>query len=97
MQAPPVHLLLGVENEIAIHGESIEMYRKVAELNDLAHALDPTRPTTLANLYCVRNNSQLNQITDMVGYNIYYGWYYGKLTDYGPFWINSTPTTLPCR
>lgn len=75
----------GIENEIAIHGESIEMYRKVAELNDLAHALDPTRPTTLANLYCVRNNSQLNQITDMVGYNIYYGWYYGKLTDYGPF------------
>ena len=74
-----------MENEIAIHGESIEMYRKVAELNDLAHALDPTRPTTLANLYCVRNNSQLNQTTDMVGYNIYYGWYYGKLTDYGPF------------
>lgn len=75
----------GLENEIAIHGESLEMYRKVAELNAYAHKLDAHRPTTLANLYCVRNNSQLNQITDMVGYNIYYGWYYGKLTDYGPF------------
>ena len=75
----------GLENEIAIHGESLEMYRKVAELNTYAHDLDAHRPTTLANLYCVRNNSQLNQITDMVGYNIYYGWYYGKLTDYGPF------------
>ena len=75
----------GVENEIAIQGESFEMYRKVNELNDLAHTLDSTRPTTLANLYCVRNNSQLNRITDMVGYNIYYGWYYGKLTDYGSF------------
>lgn len=75
----------GLENEIAIHGESLEMYRKVAELNTYAHELDAHRPTTLANLYCVRNNSQLNQITDMVGYNIYYGWYYGKLTDYGPF------------
>lgn len=75
----------GLENEIAIHGESLEMYRKVEELNAFARKLDPSRPTTLANLYCVRNNSQLNQITDMVGYNIYYGWYYGKLTDYGPF------------
>lgn len=75
----------GLENEIAIHGESLEMYRKVEELHTFAQKLDPSRPTTLANLYCVRNNSQLNQITDMVGYNIYYGWYYGKLTDYGPF------------
>ena len=75
----------GLQNEIAIHGESLEMYRKVEQLNQLAKELDPARPTTLANLYCVRNNSQLNQISDMVGYNIYYGWYYGKLSDYGPF------------
>lgn len=75
----------GLQNEIAIHGESLEMYRKVEQLNQLAKTLDPTRLTTLANLYCVRNNSQLNQISDMVGYNIYYGWYYGKLSDYGPF------------
>ena len=81
----PAICFWGVENEIAIHGESLEMYRKVEELHQLVKSLDPTRPTTLANLYCVRNNSQLNQITDMVGYNIYYGWYYGKLNDYGPF------------
>lgn len=81
----PAICLWGIENEIAIHGESLEMYRKVEDLHQLAKSLDPTRPTTLANLYCVKNNSQLNQITDMVGYNIYYGWYYGKLSDYGSF------------
>lgn len=75
----------GVQNEIAMMGESLEMYRKTAELDKLVHALDPSRLSACANLYCVKNNSQLNFITDLVGYNIYYGWYYGELGDYAPF------------
>lgn len=81
----PAICFWGLQNEIAIFGETLEMYRKIEELQALARSLDDSRPTTLANLYCVKNQSQLNHISDMVGYNIYYGWYYGKLTDYGPF------------
>lgn len=75
----------GVQNEIAMMGESLEMYDGVKKLNDLAHRLDETRVTTAANLYSVRNNSQLNFITDAVGYNIYFGWYYGEMADYEGF------------
>lgn len=75
----------GIQNEIAMMGESIEMYRKTAELDKLVRKLDPGRLSACANLYCVKNSSQLNFITDMVGYNIYYGWYYGELGDYTPF------------
>lgn len=75
----------GVQNEIAMMGESLEMYRKTGELNALVKKLDPSRLSACANLYCVKNNSQLNFITDLVGYNIYYGWYYGEMEDYSSF------------
>lgn len=75
----------GIQNEIAMMGESLEMYDKVAKLNSLAKQLDPSRLTTAANLYCVKNNSQLNFIPDCIGYNLYYGWYYGEMGDYTGF------------
>ena len=75
----------GVQNEIAMMGESLEMYDGVKKLHDLARRLDENRITTAANLYSVRNNSQLNFITDAVGYNIYFGWYYGEMQDYSEF------------
>ena len=75
----------GIQNEIAMMGESLEMYRKTDELDQLARQLDASRITTSANLYCVKNKSQLNHITDMVGYNQYFGWYNGEMPDYGPF------------
>lgn len=75
----------GIQNEIAMMGESLEMYRKTQALHALAKTLDASRITAGANLYCVKNNSQLNHITDMVGYNIYFGWYYGELEEYASF------------
>lgn len=75
----------GVQNEIAMMGEHLAMYRHVRELSALAKVLDPTRLTGAANLYSVPNNSQLNFLTDAVGYNVYFGWYYGELEDYGAF------------
>jgi len=75
----------GIQNEIALMGESLEMYRKTEQLNRLVKELDPDRITASANLYTVKNNSQFNHITDMVGYNIYFGWYYGEMEKFGPF------------
>ena len=71
----------GIQNEIAMFGEGSSMYEKMGELNRLVKSLDPSRISSCANLYSVRNNSQLNQITDAVGYNIYFGWYYGEMKD----------------
>lgn len=75
----------GIQNEIAMMGESLEMYDKVEQLNTLVKQLDSTRLSTAANLYCVKNSSQLNFIPDCIGYNLYYGWYYGEMTDYAGF------------
>lgn len=75
----------GIQNEIAMAGESGEMYEKVRQLNELVKQLDPTRISAGANLYSVENDSLLNKLTDAVGYNIYFGWYYGSLTDYPAF------------
>lgn len=63
----------------------ISAHKNVARLYDLAKKLDPGRIVTCANLYPMKAQSKLNQLTDMVGYNIYFGWYYGKMQDYGPY------------
>lgn len=75
----------GLQNEIAMRGESQETYRKVLRLQELAKRLDPGRISAGANLNSVKNSSRLNTLTDAVGYNVYFGWYYGKLTDYPEF------------
>jgi beta-galactosidase len=75
----------GVQNEIAMFGEDESMYQCVKELHSLVKALDGTRLSGCANLYCVPDDSALNQITDATGYNIYYGWYYGSMEDNAVF------------
>ena len=60
------------------------------ELNQLAHDLDPTRPTTLAT--CCEQHALApgatvpitGAVTDLSGANRYFGWYYDKPSDLGP-------------
>ena len=73
----------GVQNEITIAVENESIYEKVKELEALAKALDSSRFTAQANIYSVADESPLNQLTDMVGYNLYYGWYYKEMQDLG--------------
>jgi beta-galactosidase len=59
----------------------------VADLNNLAHQQDPTRMTTLAicqGTKCPSLTSTLNQTTDLLGLNMYTGWYQGTLSGVGP-------------
>ncbi len=68
-------------------------------LNDLAHAEDPGRPTTMADC-CERfpdggsndakgvklaDHAVTTGITDTIGYNRYMGWYYNAPSEFGPF------------
>lgn len=75
----------GIQNEIAIFGENEMMYDNCQRFNRFVKKLDSSRFTTSANLYTVQNKSPLNHITDMVGYNVYFGWYYGIMQEYGSF------------
>ncbi len=83
----PSICFVGVQNEIAMEGESLNMYQGVNQLNDLVHGISKNIITTSANMYFVKNNSPLNKITDMQGYNQYYGWYYDEIKDLSA-WID---------
>ena len=56
-------------------GKSKQLVKFLNDMNDLAHSLDPYRPTTSAQVMMCDPNSELNKITDIQGYNIYFGWY----------------------
>ena len=56
-------------------------HRELQDLNNVAHGEDPTRPTIAATMTDAR--PQMNKIPDLLGWNIYPGWYSGTKEDYG--------------
>ncbi len=75
----------GIQNEIAMFRDAPYMHENCRRLHALVKKLDPHRYSTAANLYPLKASSHLNEITDMVGYNVYFGWYYGERQDFGPY------------
>jgi beta-galactosidase len=90
----PSIMFWGIQNEIQIGGDRPEVRRLVKELNDLTKKEDPTRLTTMANVMFVGDKDEYNYLTDIVGYNKYYGWYQGKTEDFGP-WLDGFHKTNP--
>jgi len=66
-------------NEIG--GTSDDPHRELQDLAGVAHGEDPTRPTIEATMTEAR--PQMNKIPDLLGWNIYPGWYSGAKEDYG--------------
>lgn len=64
-----------IANEISIKSQTKGLEPALEQLNDLAHTLDDTRPTVMAQLSMCPKDSPLNRITDILGYNHYFGWY----------------------
>lgn len=83
----------GIQNEIQIAGDLDTTYATCSKLNDLVHELDDTRLTTQANVMMVENDSRWNTLTDIIGYNKYYGWYVGKSEDFN--WIHEFHKDMP--
>ncbi len=59
-------------------------HRELQDLKMVANGEDPTRPTTAAT--CRTDLPQMNKIPDLLGWNVYYGWYgdWGPLSDFDP-------------
>ena len=76
----PCIAVWGLSNEItaasAVNEELLENHRA---LNDLAHRLDPTRKTTMANVFMLETDSPILEIPDVNSYNLYFGWYVGDV------------------
>lgn len=66
----------GIFNEVPGDHNAIS-----SELNDIAHELDPSRLTTAATCF----EGSFNFITDLMGWNKYFGWYEGHIADFGTF------------
>lgn len=70
----------GLSNEITASGTVTEdLLDNHRVLNDLCHALDKTRPTTMAHVFMLETDSPLIPIADIGSYNLYFGWYIGEL------------------
>lgn len=78
----PSIVVWGLSNEITVtQGFTEAIYDNHVYLNDLAHKLDGTRLTTMANLFLLETSSPLVSLPDVRSYNLYYGWYTGKMED----------------
>jgi len=90
----PSIMFWGIQNEIQISGERPELRKLVNELNELTKKEDSTRLTTMANVMFVEDDDPYNYVTDIVGYNKYYGWYQGKTEDFAG-WLDGFHKTNP--
>ncbi|MBZ9646795.1 glycoside hydrolase family 2 protein [Sphingobium sp. 3R8] len=89
----PSVALWGIGNEI--RKSDAASNRILAALQATAKALDPTRPTTYAHC-CLEDSDPIAQHSDTVSYNRYFGWYWTKSEDIGP-WADELHAKLPGR
>jgi beta-galactosidase len=70
-------------NEVG-NGGTEDPHRELQDLKIIANGEDPTRPAIAAT--CVSDLPQMNKIPDLLGWNIYPGWYsgWGTKNDFGP-------------
>ena len=76
----PCIAVWGLSNEItAASPVSEDLLENHRLLNDLCHRMDPTRLTTMANVFMLETDSPILEIPDINSYNLYFGWYLGEL------------------
>ena len=83
----PAICFWGISNEILIGADREDLRQNLRDLNELAKSMDPSRMTTMAQVSMTPMDSEHNEITDVVSYNHYFGWYGGDVEDNGP-WLD---------
>ena len=85
----------GLSNEITMmtptNDDILENHRI---LNDMVHSLDKTRPSVMACVSMCPIDDPIVRIPDAVSYNLYFGWYGGKVEMTGP-WMDSFHEKYP--
>ena len=80
-------------NELRPGTRNPDPHRLLQDLQLVAHGEDPTRPTVAAT--ATEDQPQLNRIPDVLGWNVYYGWYadWGPLAEFDPMRAGYRPTS----
>ena len=87
----------GISNEITISTKNKQdMLNNHRALNALAKEMDPFRPTSLACYAMCSPFNKTSHITDLVGWNLYLGWYVPGLF-LNDIWINFFRLFFPKR
>lgn len=89
----PSIILWGYMNEVYLPVPKTEEHIKATvslakELEAICKSEDPTRSTAIAFDWGARDKyhtSGLGSVTDVVGWNLYHGWYYETFDDFGKF------------
>lgn len=81
----------GLFNELKLDFDDPRPF--IQELNTLAKTEDPTRLTTLASNL---GTNEFTELTDLMAWNKYYGWYGGKFEEIGT-WADHTHLQLPLK
>lgn len=68
----------GISNEITLGGRQPGLAENHRNLHMLVKELDPGRLTAMAHVSMLPPDSELHGITDVEGYNHYFGWYGGS-------------------
>ena len=92
----PAIVTWGTGNEVDIDlafgrlGPKADARPLLRELNALSHREDPSRPTVIADCCEATPGDKTDYLpvlsgeSDLMGYNRYFGWYYGEVGDLGP-------------
>ena len=92
----PSVITWGIGNEVDIDlafgrlGPRADARPLLRQLNALAHSEDPARPSVIADCCESTPGDKVGYLpvltgeSDLMGYNRYFGWYYGKVEDLGP-------------
>ena len=88
----PSIVLWGYMNEVFLRQPAEEKIRATValarELETICRREDPSRFTTIAFDHGARdiyNSSGLGDVTQVIGWNLYHGWYYEEFADFGKF------------
>ena len=94
----PCICVWGISNEITISTkDKADMMDNHRVLNDLIHKMDPSRPTTLAcYAMCGPFNRVAHDVSDIVSWNLYLGWYVPGLF-LNDLWIDFFHAIYPNR
>ncbi len=90
----PCIVTWGLSNEITIAGSNPDLIKNHKDLNDLAHKMDKTRPTTIASVSMCSVDDEYIHISDILSYNHYFGWYGGDTAMNGP-WFDAFHKKYP--
>ncbi|MBN2626651.1 MAG: hypothetical protein JXA95_08295, partial [Spirochaetales bacterium] len=70
----------GLQNEITIGGKKEWAAAVTKKLHRRAKELDPVRLTAQSQVGHYPDGGSLNRVADCLGYNKYFGWYYGEVS-----------------